>query len=337
METGTSETKYDVVIIGAGPIGIACGIEASRRGIKAAIFDKGSLTDSIYRYPPQTVFFSSPRLLEIGEVPFVTAGAKSTRHEALQYYRRVVEHFELDVRTFERVEEIRGENTEEYIVRTSCNSVYEARFVVIATGYYDNPNLLGVPGEDLEKVTHYHRDPHPYYRKKVAVVGGQNSAVEAALDLFHHGAEVTLIHRRAALGDSVKYWLRPDIENRIQEGSIRGIFEAQVERIEENELVVRCPGGESIELENDFVFLMTGYHADFEFLESAGIVLDRESGKPVHDPATMETNLQGLYIAGVIAGGPESSRLFIENTRYHAKLIFQDIDRKLSLETEEKA
>lgn len=322
-------TTYDVIVVGAGPLGIACGVEARRRELKALILEKGCLTNSIYGYPTQLVFFSTPQLLEVGDVPFVTAGPKPTRAEALTYYRRVCEYYDLNVQTHERVEEILAEGTDGYSVRTSRGKLYRTRFVVLATGCYDNANLLGIPGEDLPGVSHYYRESHPYFRQRVAVVGGQNSAAEAALELHRSGAAVTLIHRGLSFGDSVKYWVRPDVENRIREGSIRALFGATVERIEEGAILVRRGEAEPIRVECDFVFLLTGYHADFDFFRRIGVVLDLESQKPLHDPATMETTLRGVYIAGVVAGGRENGKLFIENTRYHAKLIFQDIRRKL--------
>lgn len=322
---------FELVIVGAGPIGIACGIEARRRDVRALILEKGCITNSIFNYPTQMVFFSTPQLLEVGDIPFVTLGPKPTRAETLAYYRRAAEHYDLRIQTHEAVEEILGDRGEggEYVVRTSKGKSYSSRYVVLATGCYDHPNLLGVPGEDLPKVSHYYRDPHPYYRQRVAVVGGQNSAAEAALDLHRCGASVTLIHRRSSLGDSVKYWVRPDIENRIKDGSIQAIFDAGVERIEEDAVLVSSPQGERLRIENDFVFLLTGYRADLRFLRKTGIVLDLETEKPLHDPATMETNLRGLYVAGVVTAGKENGKLFIENTRYHAKLILQDIQRKI--------
>lgn len=322
------DERHTVVIVGAGPIGIACGVEARRRGIDAVLLEKGCVANSIYSYPPHTVFFSTSRQLELGGVPFVSSALRPTRSEVLAYYRRVAEHYDLDVRAYQRAEDIRPAPDGWHVVRASGDRFTIARYVVLATGCYDQPNLLGVPGEDSNKVSHYAKDPHAFFRQKVAVVGGQNSSAEAALDLWRHGAEVTLVHRGAALGDSVKYWVRPDIENRIREGSIRAIFEAQVERIEPRWLYVRRRGGEVVPIENDFVFLLTGYHADFDFLGRVGIVFEENTQRPLHDPATLETNVAGIYVAGVVVGGRESGKLFIENTRYHAQLIFQDIQRK---------
>lgn len=320
-----------MIVVGAGPIGLACGVEASRRGVKAVILEKGCLTESVFRFPPHLVFFSTPELLELGGVPFVTAGPRPTRVEVLEYYRRIAGFFRLDVRTFDAVVEVQSDGDSEFQVRTASGRTYLSRFVVMATGCYERPNLLGIPGEDLPKVSHYFREPHPFHRRKVVVVGGQNSAVEASLDLWRHGADVTLIHRGASLGQMVKYWIRPDLENRIKERAIRALFNARVERIEKDHVVVRMEDGEATRLENDFVFLMTGYHADLEFLADIGIVFDPDDQKPIHDPATMETNLPGVYVAGVLAGGKENNRLFIENTRFHAKLILQDIERKIEM------
>ncbi len=318
-----------VVIVGAGPIGIACGVEAKRRGIDAVLLEKGCIANSIYAYPPNLVFFSSARQLEIGGVPFVCAGHRPTRAEVLTYYRRVVEHYELDVRSYQRVEDIRTDSDRGHLVQASGDRLYAARYVVLATGCYDHPNLLGVPGEDSSNVSHYAKEGHAFFRQKVTVVGGQNSAVETALDLLKSGAEVTLVHRGASLGDSVKYWLRPEIENRIADGSIRAFFEAQVERIERRKVLIRTKTEECLRLESDFVFILTGYHADFAFLARAGVVLEEDTQRPLHDPATLETNVPGIYVAGTVAGGRETGKLTIETTRYHAQLIFQDIQRKL--------
>ena len=319
----------ELLIVGSGPIGIACGIEAARRGIPAVILEKGCLLDSITRFAPQLVFFSTPELLELADVPFITAGPKPTRGEILQYYRRLAEHFRLDVRTYEAAEHVARRSDGRFDVRSSRGASYSPRCVALAIGFYDHANLLGVEGEDLPKVSHYYGDPHPHYHRKVAVIGAQNSAVEAALELHRVGASVTLIHRGPALGSGVKYWLRPDIENRIKEGSIAAHFNTIVERISGESITLRNGGGERFEVANDFVFAMTGYHADFEFLERAGIRLDPETLKPAHDPATMETNVPGLYIAGVAAGGRDANKIFIENSRVHAKLILEDVARKL--------
>jgi len=320
----------DLLIIGAGPIGIACGIEATLRGVPHIILEKGCLLDAIHRYPPQLVFFSTPELLELANVPFVTAGGKPTRSEVLHYYRRLTEHFRLNVSLYEAAERIERDPGRGFLVRTSRGRGHEARFVVIANGFYDHPNLMGIEGEDLPKVTHYYLDPHPFWRRKVAVIGAQNSAVEAALELWRSGAKVTLIHRGPGLGSGVKYWVRPDIENRIQEGSIQALFGVELERIRESSVVLRRTDGTRFEIENDFVFALTGYHPDREFLERAGVKIDPGSLRPVLDPATMETNVPGLYVAGVAAGGRDANRIFIENSRGHARLILEDVASKLA-------
>jgi thioredoxin reductase (NADPH) len=317
----------ELLIVGSGPIGIACGIEAARRGVPAVIVEKGALLNSICRFAPQLVFFSTARLLELADVPFVTSGPKPTRAEILQYYRRLVEHFDLDVRLHEPIQGVEALPGSGFRVR-STRETHAARFVVLAIGFYDLPNLLGIEGEDLPKVSHYYADPHPFFRRRVAVIGGQNSAVEAALELQRTGAVVTLIHRGPALGDGVKYWIRPDIENRIKEGSIGAFFNTTVVRITERSLVLRAPDGTVRELENDFVFALTGYHADRAFLERAGIHIDPETLKPRHDPRTMETNVPGLYVAGVAAGGREANKIFIENSRVHALMILDDVMQK---------
>jgi len=319
--------------VGAGPIGIASGIEAARRGYSHLILEKGCLTDAIYRFPPHLVFFSSPSLLELGGVPFVTSGQKATREEVLYYYRRLTEHFRLNLRLYEAAAAITAQNgpaqpTPLYEVRSNAGELYRAPFVILAIGFYDHPNLLGIPGEELPKVSHYYREAHPYFRQKVAVVGGQNSAVEAALELYRSGAEVTLIHRGPELGSGVKYWIRPDIDNRIKEGAIRAFFKSEVTRIEPGEIVVRGFDGAQAKLENDFVLALTGYHTDYSFLKSIGVQIDPETLKPTHDPSTMETNLPQVYVAGVAAGGKDANKIFIENSRVHAEMIFKDIETK---------
>ncbi len=317
-------SEIELIIVGAGPIGIACGVEASRAGLSHLLIEKGCLTNSIHRFAANLVFFSTPNLLEIGDVPFITAGPKPARGEVLLYYRRVAEHFRLNLRLYEKVLEVERDGKGGFVV-ASDQGRYAARRVVLAIGFYDHPNRLGVPGEELPKVSHFYREPHPYFRQKVAVIGGQNSAAEAALDLWRNGAEVTLIHRHEQLGSSLKYWIRPDLENRLREGSIKALFNAEVARIEAKSITVKNSGGQLATLENDFVFAMTGYHPDFEFLEKMGIRLESEKMKPALDPDTMETNVPGMYIAGVATGGKETGQIFIENGREHAKKIVRDI------------
>jgi thioredoxin reductase (NADPH) len=270
-------------------------------------------------------------LLEIGDIPFTTASAKPNRLEALEYYRRVAEHYELDIRQYEWVKTITGEDNDFRVATTNRHDAihdYRARKIVLATGYYDLANKLNVPGEDLAKVFHYYREPHPYFDTDVVVIGGKNSAAETALDLWRHGARVTLVHRGAQMHNHVKYWVRPDIENRIKAGEITAYFNSEVREIGEDCVVVRTPSG-TIRLRNDFVFALTGYHPDYDFLRSAGIELSSEQLRPVCDPETLESNVLGIYVAGVIVAGSRTSEIFIENGRFHGKLIAADLGAKL--------
>lgn len=315
----------DLIIVGAGPIGLACGIEAKKAKLNCLIIDRGCLVNSIYNYPVNMTFFSTSERLEIGGVPFVSYGTKATRREALEYYRRVKEAYNLDVNTFEEVKDIRKSN-DVFHVSTSRNN-YTAKNVVVATGYYDNINHLNVPGEDLKKVFHYFKEAHPYADTDVAVIGAGNSGVDVALELFRTGARVTMIIRDSDIKKSVKYWVRPDIENRIAEKSIASYFNAEVTRITENELFF-IQNGEEKHIKNDFVFAMTGYHPDFSFLEQLGIKIENHC--PVYSRETLESNVEGLYLAGVVCGGMETEKLFIENTIKHGKLIIDDILKKIS-------
>jgi thioredoxin reductase (NADPH) len=314
----------DLIVIGAGPVGLACGVEAARQGLTQVLVERGSLLNTLVRWPTFTVFFSTPELLEIGGIPFVCAGAKPTRREGLVYYRKVASHFGLNLRLYEEVTGLSREAGLFTVATTKAT--YRARKVVAATGFYDTPNLLGVPGEELPKVSHYYHEPFPYAGTEVLVVGGRNSAVEAALDLIRNGARVTMAVRRPTFGDSVKYWLRPDIENRVKEGSIRVLFETSVEEIlpASVRLVRR---GERTEIPNDFVLALTGYSPDFPFLSRLGIEVT-EDGHLVYDHETMETTVPGLYVAGVVAAGIDIGKLFIENGRVHAVQIVRDILRK---------
>ena len=321
----------DAAVVGAGPTGLACGIELQRRGLRAVLFDKGCLLNSIYNYPTHMVFFTTPELLEIGDIPMTSIRDKPNRTEALKYYRRVAEHYRLDIHQYERVLRIEGEDgafTLHTTDRLGCPRSNEVRKVVLATGYYDRPNRLDVPGEDLPKVLHYYKEPHPYYDMDVAVVGGKNSAAIAALELYRSGARVTLIHRGAALSDHVKYWIKPDIENRIKAGEVRAYFESRVKEIAPERIVVETPGGE-IEMKNDFVFAMTGYHPDTEFLAAHGIVLDPETQRPYFEPETFESCRKGMYLAGVIVAGMHTNEVFIENGRFHGQKIAESIARSL--------
>ncbi len=326
----STEQQYDVIIVGAGPIGIACGVEAKRRGLRPLLIEKGSLLNAIYEFPTNLVFFSTSNLLEIGDVPFITSGPKPTRLEILRYYTRLAEHYELEFKIYERVEQVLREEDGGYRVSTSRQRSYRASYVVLAIGFYDFPNMLDIPGEDLPKVSHYYREAHPYYRQKVAVIGGQNSAVETALELYRNNAEVTLIHREPKLGRSVKYWIMPDIENRIKEGSIKAYFDTVVTRIDPDTITLQTKGGKPFTIENDFVLAMTGYHPDYDFLEKVGVELNPETKKPSYDPETMQTNVDDVYIAGVACGGlTDINKIFIENGREHAKLLVADILKKM--------
>ncbi len=313
----------DVVIIGAGPVGLTCGIEAMRAGLEAVIVEKGALTNSLMGYPLHMEFFSTPELLEVGGHPFTTLRYKPTRSEALEYYRRVALQEELHIRLYERVQGVAGQDGA-FEVFTSKGTI-ACRKVVAATGFFDIPNMLNVPGEALSKVTHYYREPYPYTRQKVAVIGGKNSAAKAALECYRHGAEVTLIHRGAALSDRIKYWIKPDLDNRIKEGSIRVLLRTSVRAIEQQRLLLDGPEG-PFALDNDFVLAMTGYRPDYGFLKALGIGTEDDAYKtPIYDKESFETNREGLYLAGTVCGGLKTSRWFIENGRFHAAQIMRHI------------
>jgi len=325
------DSAADVLIVGAGPTGLACGIEAQKAGFKALIIDKGCLVNSIYHYPTNMVFFTTPELLEIGDVPFTTSLAKPTRLEALEYYRRVAEHYHLNIHQYEWVKTITGEDCDFRVATSDRHDAihdYRARKIVVATGYYDLANELNIPGEDLDKVLHYYRDPHPYFESDVVVIGGKNSAAEAALDLWRHGARVTLVHRGPQMHTHVKYWVRPDIENRIKAGEIGAHFNSTVQEINADCVVLRTSSG-TLRLKNDFVFALTGYHPDYDFLRSVGIELATEQLRPVCDPENLESNVPGIYVAGVIVAGSRTNEIFIENGRFHGKLIAAHLSEKL--------
>jgi thioredoxin reductase (NADPH) len=326
--------KLDVVVVGAGPTGLACAIESVRAKLRTLVIEKGCLVNSIFNYPPDMIFFTSRDLLEIGEMPLPSVNVKPTRNEALEYYRRVAEFFRLPVHLYERVMAVEGSDGNFQVLTQNergQRNGYETGKVVFATGYYDLPNLMEIPGEGLSKVSHYYTSGHPYYQRKVAVIGGANSAAEAALDLCRHGAEVTLIHREAELGRNIKYWVRPDIQNRIKEGSIRALFEAEVKEIAEDWIRVETKDGRSVQLPNDFVFAMTGYHPDFDFLSAAGIKIDPETCRPVCNQQTLESNVPGVYLAGCIIAGYQTNEIFIENGRFHGKQIVAHIKEKLQM------
>ncbi len=316
----------DIIIVGGGPIGIACGLEAKKKGLNYVIIEKGTIVNSLFNYPINMQFFSSSERLEIDEIPFISKEAKPKRNEALEYYRRIVTSNKLQIQLFEKVESISKVN-DLFQVQTNKNR-YEAFNIIVATGFYDLPNLLNIPGEDLPKVSHYYKDPHYYASQKLAVIGASNSAVDAALECWRKGAEVTMIVREPEIGQRVKYWVRPDILNRINEGSIAAYFNSNVKEILEDEIVVDTPEG-IVRLENNFVLALTGYMPNFDFLESLGIELsDDEKRMPSYNEDTMETNVSGLYLAGVICGGMETHKWFIENSRVHAPIIIDAILEK---------
>ncbi len=313
----------DLLIIGGGPIGIACAIEADMHRLSYRIIEKGTIADSIYRYPLNMKFFSTSEKLEIAGVPFITASFKPGRREALEYYQGIAKHKNLQINLYEKVLSVRKK--EDIFETSTSKSVYFSKNVIIATGFYDIPNLLNIPGENLPKVKHYYTEPYPYIRQKVAVIGASNSAVDAALETYRKGAEVTMIIRGDKISENVKYWIKPDIENRIKEESIRALFESEVTEVQENTITVKTQDRKELKLENDFVLAMTGYLPDFNFLRSVGIDLRGELLRPVYNSATMETNVKNLYLAGVVCGGTDTHLWFIENSRIHASMIVKDI------------
>ncbi len=316
----------DVIIIGAGPVGIACAIEAKRRGRDATVIEKGAMVNSLVGYPTQMEFFSTPDLLEIGGHPFPTLGYKPAREEAIEYYRRVAQVEQIEVRLYERVTGLDGSEGA-FTVKTE-EGAYDARHVVIATGFFDLPNLMHVPGEDLPHVTHYFKEAYPYSGQRVAVVGSKNSSAKAALQCYRHGAEVTMIVRRPAISDKVKYWIKPDLENRVAEGAINALFNTSVTAIDPDHLVLETPDGPQT-LPADWVLALTGYRPDYMLLGALGIEAgDDDYCTPVHDPETFETSRSGVYIAGTVCGGLNTSRWFIENGREHAKVVMEGIARK---------
>ena len=321
---------FDAVCIGAGPTGLACAIEVRRAGLRPLVIDKGCLCNSIFHYPANMQFFTTGERLEIGDLPLTSANSKPTRSEGLKYYRRATEHYGLELRLYETVEGVSGHDGA-FIVAThdveGVRHTYRCRKIIVATGYYDRPNLLNVPGEDLPNVSHYFNDPHPYWHEDVVVIGAKNSAAETALELFRGGARVTLVHRGAQLGASLKYWVRPDIENRIKAGEIQAHFNSHVARIERDRIWIRN-GSDERAIPAAQVFAMTGYHPDFEFLEKLGIRLDPETRKPACNPKTLESNIAGMYVAGVIVGGRFTGEIFIENGRFHGKQIIAAITGK---------
>jgi thioredoxin reductase (NADPH) len=332
MGEASASEIVDLLVIGAGPTGLACAIEARRAGFTALLVDKGCLCNSLFHYPANMVFFTTPELLEIGDMPFSSPNQKPNRNEALEYYRKVAEHYRLNVRQYENVKRVDGSDGN-FAVHTIDQFgrmlQYRARKLVVATGYYDLPNFLGIPGEDLIKVKHYYDEPHPYYGLDVLVIGGKNSAAIAALDLWRHGAKVTLVHRGPGMHRHVKYWILPDINNRIKNGEIKAYFDSSVTNISEDDVTLSTPEG-IVTLPNQFVFALTGYHPDFGFIERMGVRLDEANDHcPVCDPATLESNVPGIYLAGVIVAGKRTNEIFIENGRFHGQLIAKALRKKL--------
>ncbi len=327
---GAKDPVFDLLVVGAGPTGLACAIEAQRAGFKAVLVDKGCVCNSLFHYPSHMTFFTTSELLEIGDIPFPSPNAKPTRNEALEYYRQVAAYYRLDVRQYQRVDRITGAegafavHTADRFDRTG---VLRTRRLAIATGYYDLPNMMGIPGENLSKVHHYYDDPHPYFGLDVTVIGGKNSAAIAALELWRHGARVTLVHREAEIHPHVKYWIKPDIENRIKNGEIKGYFGSHVVEITPDTVVLQTPNGPQT-LHNDFVFALTGYHPDFTFLEGLGVRFEGPDKLPVCNPETLESNVPGIYLAGVIVAGSRTNEIFIENGRFHGRQIAQALALK---------
>lgn len=321
-------THFQVIIIGGGPIGIACALECNKRGWHYTVIEKGALTNSIYNYPRNMTFFSTSEKLELDEIPFISNNPKPNRDEALEYYRRVVTANKLTIKLFEKVLSVEKQS-DNFIITTDKDS-YQSQKVILASGFYDMPKMLEVPGEHLPKVSHYYTEAHPYIMQKVAVIGASNSAVDAALEIWRKGGEVTMIVRGAEIGKRVKYWVRPDIINRIAEGSIKAYFNAEVTGITEGSISFKTPKGE-LTIDNDVVLALTGYRPNLSFLKHIGIKLsDDDLEKPYYNEATMETNVEGLYLAGVICGGQETHKWFIENSRVHAKLIAEHLESQLN-------
>lgn len=316
--------KYDLIIVGGGPIGLACAIEAQKKNLNYLILEKGALVNSIFNYPLYMTFFSTAERLEIGDIPFNCIAPKPGRQEALEYYRNIHRYFNFNIHLFENVESVLKQNDSYFEIVTDKNS-YASSNVIIATGFYDIPLFMNIPGENLPKVSHYYKEAHEYAFRKILVVGANNSSVDAALECYRKGAEVTMVIRKNEINKRVKYWAKPDIENRIAEGSIKAYFESELTEIRENEAVINTPEGK-ITIKNDFVLALTGYRPNLEFLASMGIHLSEDHLKvPEYNPETMETNVKGLYLAGVICGGMETHKWFIENSRVHAKMIMNSI------------
>jgi thioredoxin reductase (NADPH) len=324
--------RYDVIIVGAGPTGLACAIEAEKKNLNYLVIEKGCLVNSLQHFPVNMTFFTTPELLEIGGMPFISSYEKPTRFEALRYYRRVAQAHYLNIHLYEAVQRVEGTDGL-FLVQAQTNSgenlSYQARKIVLATGYYDIPNYLNVPGENLPKVSHYYSEAHPYFDMDMAVIGGKNSAAIASLDLFRCGARVTLIHRGAELSSQIKYWIRPDIDNRIKNGEISGFFETFVEEIHPHHLKLKNSSGKSWQIPNDFVFALTGYRPDVNFFKSIGIEINPADQKPTIDKSSFESNVAGVYLAGVVIAGRMTHEIFIENGRFHGEHVIRDICGKL--------
>jgi len=315
---------YDVLIIGGGPIGIACALEAKKKNLSYIIIEKGALVNSLYHYPETMTFFSTSEKLELDHIPFISKNPKPTKQEALEYYRRVATSNQINIRLFQEVKSI--EHHDQFIEVNTNKTSYAAHHIVVATGFYDIPNKLGVKGEDLDKVKHYYKDPHYYAMQNVVVVGASNSAVDAALETYRKGAHVSMIIRGSEIGQRVKYWVRPDIINRIEEGSIKAYFNSDITEITQSEVIFRNNKGKETSITNDFVLALTGYKPNFKFLEKLGVKVEAENKYiPVYDPQTMKTNVDNIYLAGVICGGMETHKWFIENSRVHAAMIMEHI------------
>lgn len=339
----------DILVVGAGPIGLTCGIEAKRAGLEYVILEKGALVNSLFNYPIFMTFFSTADRLEIGDVPFMCLAPKPGRQEALEYYRQVAQHHELNIHLYEPVtaiekqsplsasDQAQEQNQDQnpaqplFHVKTPKGE-YHAKKVIIATGFYDVPIYMNIPGEELNKVRHYYKEPHGYVMQRTLIVGANNSAVDAALEIWRKGGEVTMLIRTDKIGERVKYWVKPDIENRIKEGSIKAYFQSELLEIHEKEVVIRDAQGKIVTLENDYVLAMTGFRPDFDMLKNFGINIDESNAcLPNHDPDSMETNVKGLYLAGVVCGGLNTHKWFIENSRIHAEKIVHQIARELTL------
>jgi thioredoxin reductase (NADPH) len=329
----TGEDSFDVLVIGAGPTGLACAIDAKRAGFRTALVDKGCLCNSLFHYPSHMTFFTTSELLEIGNIPFPSPHSKPNRNEALEYYRKVADHYELDVRQYRLVLSVSGEDGDFRVLtrdKAGRDSLYRTRKLIVATGYYDLPNYINIPGEELPKVMHYYVDPHPYYNLDVVIIGGKNSAAIAALELWRHGARVTIVHRGDGMEPHIKYWILPDIQNRIKNGEVTAYFKSRVTSIANDSVTIETRRG-TLTIPNDYVFALTGYHPDFDFLRMLGVRLEGADLLPDCNRETLESNVPGLYLAGVVVAGSRTSEIFIENGRFHGRQIAADLQKKLAL------